>query len=142
MLGLVQDGFPLVGLLHICMPEPLLDDEKMAINKSIHHVEINSSTHNKTFWQEEEVLMDWFPMDAADRQIRRLITKGLPKYVTLGAFGLNVFQDGSFGLNTCSQDFWAFQQGHFNPHLKQETIEKVMEHVLDNRNKYEIKPLK
>jgi hypothetical protein len=89
-----------------------------------------------------DVKVDFFSTAAADTQMKRLISTDIPKFVGLSAIGLNFYDDGSSAIASCSQDFWGFQQGYFNPFSKQGTIEKVMRHFLSHREKYRIKPIR
>lgn len=142
--GLINDGFPFVGLMHISLSEPLKEEEKTIINYCT--IPANSGQtfeKGKTF---EDYLipvkMDAFQWFSADKQMQRLITTDLPKYVALLCFGLTQKTNDEFWLETVSAKYSDFQTGYFNPNLKSETIQKVKDHFLKNELKYSKKEIR
>jgi hypothetical protein len=125
--GLISDGFPLVSLMHITMTEPLSDHELKEMPVSKHPIDMdNPLVNTMDKWNDTvNVKWDWFGHFAADTQMKRLIAEDIPKYAGLSCAALSVHGPGDFSLATCSQDFWHFQDGYFNPHMQQETIQKV-----------------
>ena len=141
--GLINDGFPFISLIHICMTEPLLDSEKMDITYST--IPVNSG---KKFTFEEyeksiiDVKLDHFSWFSADNQIKRLISRrDLPKFAGISAFGLN-YNGETYSLSSCSEELAAFQLGYFNPNKKPDTIKQVEIHFENNRHLYSMKLIK
>lgn len=124
--GLINDGFPLVGLIHFCMTEPLLDKEKGIINMDLTPFDMDNPKNNKEFMQNIALRkMDNFSWASSINQMKRLISKDIPKYVGLCAVGVNVTKDNKYvtcfdyGFNN------HYDSGYFNPYLKTSTIEKI-----------------
>ncbi|MBO6517236.1 MAG: hypothetical protein JJ975_11860 [Bacteroidia bacterium] len=136
VLGLVDDGFPLVGLIHVCMTEPLKENEKMSTKYSTHKA--NSPEPPKVSFEDSliDVKVDHFSWWSADNQIKRLLAFDIPKYVGVSAIGLNVKEDGGFSYSSCSQEFWGFESGYFNPHRKDETLQRLKDHFDKYVGKY------
>lgn len=135
--GLIQDGFPLVSLLHICMPEPILKEERFKTKFCT--IPANSGIPLKNNKLEDnliDVSMDTFPWHGADLQMKRLISQDIPKFAGIAAYGLSLTQNDNYVLTTCSYNFAHFQAGYFNPHKKNETIIKIQKHFRENPDKY------
>ncbi len=124
--GLVQDGFPIVGLIHICMTEPSNEDEKIdirVIDENDHESLIHEFSSDIESNRSKSKRFDPFPSYASENQFKKLLSFDLPKYVGLKTISINTLQSGSlvahydFGLNT------QFGSAYFNPHKKQETIQ-------------------
>lgn len=124
--GLIKDGFPLVGLLHICMTEPLKDNEKSIIKLDLTPFDMDNPTNNKYFLKKTvDVKFDHFSQFSAENQMKKLISKDIPKYVGLNTIGVNIQKDGSL-ITSYNHDFNnGFCSGYFNPYKKTETIEKI-----------------
>jgi hypothetical protein len=139
--GLIRDGFPLVALMHVSMTEPLKDLEKKAIKFPKQVLDIDQGLKNQPeFWNDTiDVQWDWFGLFSADKQMKRLIAEDIPKYAGLSCGCLSVYGDGDYSWGSCSQDFWHFQHGYFNPHTRPETIERVRLHFEQNPGRYEDK---
>lgn len=133
--GLIKDGFPLVGLIHICMTEPLLENEKQTMKFDLNPFDVDDSTSNKEFLNHiVDVKVDTFSWFSAANQMKRLITKDIPKYAGLCTVGVNVSSDGSL-ITYFNHSFnTRFEAGYFNPHIKTETIEKVKLFWSNNRD--------
>lgn len=124
--GLIKDGFPLVGLIHICMPEPVPEKEKQTITFDTAVFDLDTPKNNGQFMQNTlEVKIDPFPMFAVENQMKKLVSKEIPKYVGLCTIALTVNAKGDF-QSWHNLDFnLGFESGYFNPNVKSETIEKV-----------------
>lgn len=136
--GLINDGFPFVSLMHISMSEPLIDSEKTEIDFCT--IPANSDEkipEGKSF---EDVLvkvkLDSFQWYSVDKQMKRLLSEEIPKYVSLLCFGLSQSINNEYFINTCSEVLADFQKGHFNPNLKESTIQKVKTHFENFRHIY------
>ncbi|MDX5346230.1 MAG: hypothetical protein LPJ89_06715 [Hymenobacteraceae bacterium] len=135
--GLISDGFPLVGLIHICMPEPLNNKELLTIPFATKPLDVDNPEGNKGIFDDMvNVSYDWFPIFSTDSQMKRLLSYDIPKYAGISAVGLNFYSNGKMGIHTCSQDYWGFQKGYFNPHTKVETIDKISFHFSNKKNLY------
>ncbi len=128
--GLIADGFPFVSLMHICMTEPLEENEKMEIKFCT--LPANGEPIPGGIENLEDhlidVKMDYFSWWSADNQMKRLIAEDIPKYAGLSTFGLNIHENGEYSLTSCSVNLADFQSGYFNPHKKIETVEKIKLH--------------
>jgi len=135
--GLIKDGFPLVGLIHICMTEPLLENEKQSIKFDLMPFDLDNAYNNKDFLKNTVNLkVDTFSWFSAENQMKRLISKEIPKYVGLCTVGVNVSSENN--LVTCfNLDFnTRYEAGYFNPHLKTETIQKIEHFWNMNKNSF------
>ncbi|MBZ4043364.1 hypothetical protein [Flavobacterium hibisci] len=128
--GLISDGFPFVGLMHISMTEPLLNHEKWEIDFCTIPANGDEKIAKGKTLEDYlvKVKMDTFQWYSADQQMKRLISTDVPKYVNLLCFGLSKNTMGEYVMDSCSVKFSDFGKGYFNPNLKHETIEKVKTH--------------
>lgn len=130
--GLIKDGFPLVGLIHICMTEPLKEEEKSIIKYAPIPLDNDNPSNNDDFFF-VDVKVDTFSQFSAKNQMKRLISKDLPKYVGLHTVGLNISKDNKF--ITWYDDLFnkRFEGGYFNPHTKKATIESIKKYFEENK---------
>lgn len=135
--GLIKDGFPLVGLLHICMTEPLEESEKSTIKFDLVPFDIDNPKNNNDFMKNAlDVKFDHFSQFSAENQMKKLISKDIPKYVGLNTIGVNILKDGSL-ISWFNYDFNnGFSSGYFNPYKKTETIEKIKYFFKNSPNKF------
>jgi hypothetical protein len=129
--GLLEDGFPLVGLLHVIAAEPLLPQQLGTIGMSKLPAKGGREEGDPPLPPLEELYelqpLDWLPGEAIDRQMRRLITAGFPKYVAINSFAMMQNPDGSH-TSTFSREYQGFMSGYFNPQKKSATIAKIAAH--------------
>lgn len=128
--GLLEDGFPLVGLLHVCMPAPLpppyISNIKLCKYPVGDGVKIPSGRLTEEDF--EPVKYDWLPMFAAEKQMQRMISTNLPKYVGMNAFSLTKDDRGKF-VRVIIGKYDGFVSGYFNPSVnKQKAINCVKAH--------------
>ena len=99
-LGLLEDGFPFVGLLHIVVPESLPEEHHLRVPVCDNKLD----KAGKLKETGEYMSVDPFPLASARRQEGRLKALALPEPVAFKsiAFGLNV---ESYG------DFWCMEAG-------------------------------
>ena len=135
--GLISDGFPFVGLIHVSMSEPLLDNEKSVIQFCT--LPANDGKKIPDGKELEDFFVplkaDHFQWYSVDKQMKRLVSLDIPKYVNIVCLGLSKNQDG-FTIQCCSTKLSDFQKGYFNPHCKAETIDKVKKHFETFPNQY------
>lgn len=120
--GLINDGFPLVGLIHFCLAEPLNDSEKQKLKylgKMGDGAKITSEN------KEEEILVDFFACGVALNQMKRLISTDLPKYVGLSCFAVNTTLNDQLQLGINFYENTKFETGYYNPKKSQTTINKI-----------------
>lgn len=118
--GLIEDGFPLVSLMHVCMTEPLLDHEKVILPLATKALDMDNPLNNEGVMESfVDTKFDHFAWYSADNQMRRLITQDIPKYA-----GLSCCDDGTYRFNTCSYNLAHYSDGYFNPYTKESTIQK------------------
>ncbi len=137
--GLIRDGFPLVGLIHICMTEPLRENEKQTIKLDLTPLDVDNPMNNKNFMKNiVNVKFDYFASYSCENQMKRLITKDIPKYVGIITLGVNITDKGEL-LTYINHDFnHRFSSGYFNPYKKEETIEKIKTYFIKNRSEFKI----
>ena len=133
MNGLIKDGFPLVGLIHICMTEPLKEEEKGTIKYDFTPFDLDNSHNNDFLSNTVEIKVDHFSWFSAENQMKRLISKDLPKYVGLNTFGLNITKDNEV-VTWFNHDFnKKFEAGYFSPYTKGTTIDSIKAYFEMNR---------
>lgn len=124
--GLIKDGFPLVGLIHICMTEPLLENERQNIKFHLMPLDVDNPYNNKEFLKNTTNLkLDMFSWFSAENQMKRLISKEIPKYVGLCTIGANISSTGNLVIFFDYDFNTSYEAGYFNPHLKTDTIQKI-----------------
>ncbi|WP_316834472.1 hypothetical protein [Pedobacter nutrimenti] len=123
--GLMEDGFPLIGLMHVCMSYPLKESSLVDIR---FHKDPGPYP-GKSFeeYPHEIVKMDWLPGLSIKNQMNRMITSGLPKYIGMTAFALN-FDSSNRKLITLSEEYRGYSSGYFNPQKSENTINAIKEH--------------
>jgi len=129
VMGLVKTGFPLVGLIHVILAEPLSDEEKVPIKfmKRPANAEETGARNLPGLDEFEIIKHDWLPMFSENTQMKRMLSYDIPKYVGLKTLGMHFSADGNFRLGY-SYDFHCYETGFFNPHRKTETVNAVKEH--------------
>jgi hypothetical protein len=141
--GLIEDGFPIVGLFHICMPEPLL--ESGLKETLLGSLGIDTDNPDSYFDMSDEanferIKIDPFPWFSAETQIKRMISEGFPKYIGIEAIGVSMDKGGKLVLT--GVEFYGFKGAYFNPKKKQETQQKIKAHFEANSEFYKRIPLK
>lgn len=133
--GLIRDGFPLVGLIHICMTEPLMEDEKSTM-KFYPEEEMKILNMDSLLKNSIDIKFDHFSQFSAENQMKKLVSMFIPKFVGLNTVGVNLTSENK--LMTCfNHDFNnKFSSSYFNPNLSKLTIEKVKKYYLDNPNEF------
>ena len=129
--GLLEDGVPLAGLIHVIAAEPLLPQQLGSIAMSRVPAKGRREDDDPPMPPLDDLYelqpLDWLPGEAINRQMHRLIMAGFPKYVAINAFSLMQNPDGSH-TTTFSQEYRGFTSGYFNPDKKCATIEKIAAH--------------
>jgi len=121
--GLLRDGFPYVGLLHVCMPEGCPD----AWLQSYPLYDLASWTHKR------DILVDPLPLLSVHRQHGRLKALGLPRHVGFKTLAL-VESGASYSMasslkptrRTCIR----------NPDLSSELLNAIRRHQAANPSDY------
>ncbi|MPR36314.1 hypothetical protein [Salmonirosea aquatica] len=120
-LGLVNDGFPLIGLIQVCMNQPI---------NPIHLQYLpNLENINEIF------TFDPFPLFSVETQYQRILKTDLPKYVGINIFGLCFDINGNI-ITQNSTKFDSFKHGYCNPYCKNDTIERIKIHFEKFKGKY------
>lgn len=135
--GLIKDGFPLVGLIHICMPEPLNENEKTTVKLHLTPFNLDEPVNNIDFFKDTlDVKFDHFSQFSAENQMKKLISKDIPKYVGINTIGVNLQKDGSL-ITWFNHDFNnGYSSGYFNPYKNNETIEKLKKFLENQPSKF------
>lgn len=119
--GLIRDGFPLVGLIQVCMNEPINETQLQYLP--------NLNNLNEIF------TFDPFPLYSIENQYYRVLKTDLPKYVGINIFGMSFDKNGNM-VTQHSSKFEKFKYGYFNPNSKVETVERIKEHFINNKKQY------
>jgi len=95
VLGLIEDGFPLVGLIHVSITEPLPEQEKQDIKFSTLKANSGLGTEEGKSLDDYliDVKMDQFAWWSSENQIRRLMTIQLPDFIGISTYGLEFYED-------------------------------------------------
>ena len=120
-LGLIRDGFPLVGLIQVCMNEPI-NPAQLQYLPNLDYV-------NEIF------TFDPFPLYSIETQYQRVLKTDLPKYVGINIFGLCFDKKGNM-ITQNSAKYEKFKYGYFNPHCKVDTIERINTHFIKYKELY------
>jgi len=138
LYGLIEDGFPLVGLLHIVIAKPLLLEQTSVIKMGKKPINIDWQPGDPPQSNLDDLIedqsLDWLPWYSMDRQMERLISAGFPKYVGINAFAITKNADGKLSISS-SREYDGYTSGYFNPKMKQETIEKMEFHFLKYKDR-------
>jgi hypothetical protein len=116
--GLLRDGFPFVGLVHLSIPERLPIEYHWWLKKFTGRVLSNG------ILEEEKELMpvDPFPLLSAQRQYGRVQSLGLPDEIGYNVIGFNLSRDGqSFSGNTIGNERRPLQ----NPSMSEALIKSI-----------------
>ncbi|MDY7395600.1 hypothetical protein UMM65_10130 [Aureibaculum sp. 2210JD6-5] len=137
--GLIKDGFPLIGLIHICMTEPLKENEKQTIKLDLTPFDMDNPANNDKFMESTiNVKYDHFSQYSAENQMKKLLSKDIPKYIGLITVGVNLTDKGKL-LTSFNHDFNnGYSSGYFNPYKKLETINKIESFFTENKDKFQI----
>jgi hypothetical protein len=131
--GLITDGFPLIGLMHVCMPEPLKDAEKRKTTFYESALEPKKPNEDNVG---VAVKFDHFPLFSSENQMKRLLVMGFPKFVGLKCVGLNFTSDGQYVISEPTFNH-RYDSGFYNPRVKPETLELVKQFFLNNPKRFE-----
>lgn len=120
--GLLSDGFPYVGLLHISIPEQSPAKECLSMP-------INSEANGMFAETGEYYLADLFPMRSAGRQEGRLRKLVLPEEISYSAIAMILSEDREDIIgNTIGNS----RKGFRNPKVSLELIDNIGE-LLDSK---------
>ncbi len=137
LLGLIEDGFPFVSLVHITMPEPLIDAELQTIKFANRPLDMDNPKSNIGLFDDmRDVLFDWLGFYSAEKQMQRLLAFDIPKYAGLYSTELSYFENGSYSLTDSYGEYDSFHHGYFNPKVKKDTIKKIEHHFKFYPEKY------
>jgi len=127
VLGLLSDGFPFVGLLHIVVPEPLPDE----LHWQIPMIDNKLGPDGKLQETGQLLPLDPFPVLAAGKQESRLLAFELPDTVGYKVISFQLSQDGqSFSGNTVNES----RRGSENPQMCTRLQNQIGRYLRDNPN--------
>ena len=108
------------------MPEPLNENEKATVKLHLTPFNLDEPVNSINFFKDTlDVKLDHFSQFSAENQMKKLISKDIPKYVGLNTIGVNLQKDGSL-ITWFNHDFNnGYSSGYFNPHKKIETLKKI-----------------
>lgn len=140
VLGLAEDGFPLVGLIHVSITEPLPEEEKVTIKFSTIKANSGSGTEKGKSFEDYfiDVKMDQFAWWSSDNQIKRLRTLQLPDFIGVSSYGLKFYENND--ITICTSDVYHQKLAGctFNPKRSQLTVLKIKNHFLRNKSMYKL----
>ncbi len=139
-LGLAEDGFPLVGLIHVCLTEPLPEEEKVSIKFSTLKANGGVGYEKGKSFEDYfiDVKMDQFAWWSSENQIKRLINLKLPDFIGISSYGLEFYENDRIAICTSDVSHQKLAACSFNPDISQLTILKIKHHFLRNKNKYKL----
>lgn len=124
VLGLAEDGFPLVGLIHVSLTEPLPEEEKVNIKFST--LKANGEVgpeKGKSFENSFiDVKIDQFVWWSSENQIKRLITLKLPDFIGISSYGLEFYEHDHIAICSSDVSHQKLAACSFNPNISQLTI--------------------
>lgn len=127
--GLLRDGFPVVGLLHIAVPE----ETPAEFCWDVPVIANNLGPYGELVETGERVAMDPFPIITAQRQEGRINALDLPMEAGFNSIGLNLSPDGEgFSGGTMGFD----KMGKINPQVSQELLEAIEAYLINNRERF------
>lgn len=129
-LGLLEDGFPFVGLLHISIPEPLPEPRRFLVPLMGNEFEEDGRLQRDGKY----ISMDPFPLASACRQEGRLKSLGLPSTIAFKSIGFSLApaQDGFGGFNVGEERY-----GERNPRVSGPLIDRLRE-LVEERDMFQL----
>jgi len=142
IMGYIEDGFPFVSALHICMTEPLLPHEKQDMKFMLQPCNVDKRLHSDLppLQAYQHIQIDWLPNYSMNNHMRRMIASGIPKYVGLQVISWNLSKGGQF-IESKSFEYSRFEGCTWNPHKKVETVNLIEKHFYANKTKYHDIPI-
>lgn len=124
--GLIEDGFPYIGLIHISMPEPLKGDEIQTLT----HVYMDSKKKNRG---EVELPFDYFSWATSENQMNRMKALDLPEFIGINSLGINASKIGGYLINY-HMNHTEDELASYNPYAKKETLDLAKSFFSDPDN--------
>lgn len=116
--GLLRDGFPFVGLVHMSFPEPLPEKMRWLIPE----ISYKSDSSGNPVKTGQYFIYDPFPLSSAIRQEGRLNALSLPPYIAHKVIAMTLTADGTkFYGNTIGEE----KQGLRNPTPSKQLINSI-----------------
>lgn len=116
--GLLRDGFPFVGLVHISVPEPLPPQ----LHWTVPHVSNRLGISGELIETGEKFQVDPFPLVSAARQEGRVLALRLPEEVGYRVIAMTLSKDGErFAGYTLGED----RRGARNPQISSALVRSV-----------------
>jgi hypothetical protein len=113
-LGLLYDGFPFVGLVHICIPSELSSELHLRIPRVSSKLGLNGELVETGEYMD----VNPFPLISAKRQRGRVLALGLPPEIGFHALGLELSGDGQrFVANTIGDEQRPIRNPQSSPQL-------------------------
>ena len=126
--GLLRDGFPFVGLLHISIPEPLPKEMRWSLPIMSNELGPNGELVETG----EFASLDWFPTVHAERHKGRILALDLPLSIAYKVISFNLSRDNeSFSGNTMNES----RRGYLNPNTSSGLL-KSIELLLNEKPHY------
>jgi len=134
--GLMEDGFPYIGLLHVTMTEPLLDKEKGKILHIPQNAISELSENNSLDEIAIEKDYDHFTDFSVERQQSRLLHHNLPECAAIVCIGLDFYETKGIAFTQSIPDNFEIYKGKMNPRFRNDTIKKLESHFEISEGKY------
>ncbi|MFM0035106.1 hypothetical protein [Paraburkholderia strydomiana] len=128
-LGLLNDGFPFVALVHISLPEPLPSEQYLRIPVMSNELDENGDFQHTGGY----ALVNPFPLASARRQEGRLKSLALPKEIAFKSVGFSLSADQN-DFDGCNMG--EMRRGSRNPHTSQELVVSLSQLVNQRRDMF------
>lgn len=128
-LGLLRDGFPFVGLIHIAIPES-------TPSELVWDVPVISDTlgpNGELIETGRSIAIDPFPVVTAERQEGRINTMGLPIEIGFSSTGLALSADGD---RISGGTVGLSRTGLPNPNFSQSLLGDIEKYFINNRESF------
>lgn len=125
--GLLLDGFPYCGLLHVVITEPLPDKYRCKIPLMKNYLNQNGNPIPTG----DYLLVDQFSFSYADRQEGRLAASALPEYAGYKSLSLETIEGKISGMSVGNE-----REAKRNPNVSSETIQLIRSHFNENKDTY------
>ena len=123
--GLLRDGFPYVGLLHVAVPEKLPPN----LLVEIPFVSSQLGADGELVKTGETTKVDLFPIAASNRQHSRLLSLDVPAQVAFTSVGVHLSEDKCGIVGYTLGDV---RLGSRNPVVSNSLLDRVKQHVENN----------
>lgn len=133
--GYINDGFPFVSTIHVCMTEPLMEHELRPMKHIMRPANLDNPVPKKTPPQEAYEILGYDDLGqfTINNHTKRLLSMDIPKYVGLSVLGWNFTVEGQL-IESRSLEFSNFDGCAWNPKRKMETVNLIMKYFNNHKD--------